>query len=324
MLVPVRCGLGKKGRTLMLSAALGASASILFFPWLDAVLAGTAIISATALQTITCSRKKKAKVTREVKVVGNRVYVTLKGPKDATLIDVVTARPVKGALKGVGKLFYQIDLDVYPFVYWNGVIVSVERGACECLGYGSMRELVSSWNVEGLGLGQVVEEEGGFQAVPEIEGTREYRPGDETRLIIWKTLYSPGGLRVKELKKVREVTVLNKGVKTFTADPGPWISNSCFKELFNSVFTYLNKLGLKEVKGRADVMLLGPNAKPEEAETYLLLNPLVCLPPLESEFPAIELVRKKIEKEFKTFERALKKKGDVRVVPWSSPPEFRL
>ncbi|UXD21956.1 hypothetical protein IPA_00155 [Ignicoccus pacificus DSM 13166] len=324
MLVPVKCGLNDKGRKVMLSSALGTAVATLLFPWLDPLIAGSALISATALQTIACSKSKRAKVEREVRVSKDTVFVRVRGPKGAKLIDVVTSPPSKGSLKGIGVVEYQIDLSVNPFVYWNGIMIEVERGACKCWGYGELRELVSSWSIEGLGLAEIVEEEGGFQAVPEVVGTREYRPGDETRLIIWKTLYSPGGLRVKELKKVKEITRLSKGIRVYSADPGPWYDNPCFKELFNSIVTYLEKLGLKKVEGEADVRVVGPFAKVEKASVYLLLNPLACIPPLETEFDALELIRKKVEKEFKSFEASLKERGDVRAVPWSTPPRYRL
>jgi len=322
VLIPVKCGLNDTGRKIMVASSIGVAAATLLAPWLEVVTVGSAILSAMAFQTYACSKERKAKVEREVSIYEGMVHVKVKGPKGAKLLDVVTATPLRGSLEGVEVVEYQISLDAFPFVYWNGVIIEVERGPCKCWGYGALRELVSSWNVEGLGLGKVIEEEGGYQAVPEVEGTREYRPGDEPRLIIWKTLFSPGGLRVKELKRVKEVVVLDKGIKTFNADPGPWSSNSCFREMFNSVYKYLKSIGLRESQPPVDVYLLGPSARVVESSLYLLLNPLACIPPLVHIFPALKLVINKIHDEVIQNERALKDRGTVKVIPWSLPPAF--
>ena len=322
MLIPVKCGLNDKGRKVMLASSIGVSIATLLAPWLEVVSAGSAILSAMAFQTYACSKEKKARVERKISVHNDVVHVILKGPKGAKLVDVVTAKPLKGSIVGEGTVEYQVDLDIFPFVYWNGVLIEVERGPCKCWGYGPLRELVSSWNVEGLGLGRIVEVEGGYQAVPEVEGTREYRPGDETRLIIWKTLFAPGGLRVKELKKVREVTIVDKGIKTFSADVGPWRVNSCYKEMFESVYGYLKTLGLKEAEPPVDVYLLGPGSRIVDSNLYLLLNPLACIPPLNSMFSALDLVIGKIKKEVDHTERILKSKGSVKVIPWSVSPAY--
>ncbi|ABU81835.1 DUF58 domain-containing protein [Ignicoccus hospitalis] len=316
--VRASCHAAEKWRRATLSAALGAASALLLSPWLEAVLLPSAALFAASFQILACNREKKITVRREVQVKEKRALVTVSAPPGTYIKDYPSAPPVSGSPEGFERVTYVIDLDLNPFVFWPGTYLKVKEGQCECTAFLSLNEVVSSWSLEGLGLGEPVEVEGGDFAVPEVEGVREYAPGDDPRLVVWKTLYSPGGLRVKELKKVREVVGLKKGVATFTLDIGPWEDNPCMKAFAENLAKYLEGVGMKRVSGRADVAVLAPGGK-GEAELYLLLNPLACLPSVEG-FDALELVREEVLREYLATEKALKERGEVRGVPWSVPP----
>jgi len=319
----IPCGLNSKWRTLMLSSSIGTALALLFSPWLEVVLAPASVLSASALQALGCSKSIEIEVRRMVSKDRDIISVELEGPSNATLYDVSTAEPLSGSKSGRGKVKYLIDGSLNPFVFWNGVIVRLEKGPCECSGFVELTDFVSVWSVETLGLGKVIEVEGGYLATPEVEGVREYRPGDEPRLIIWKTLYSPGGLRVKELKKVNEVYVLDEGIKSFTVSLGEWVENSCMKSMATSLASYMERLGLRRVEGEAEIAVVAPHSPLPKASIYLALNPAACIPKAEG-FEALELVREELVREFKEFEKSLKDVGDVRAVPWSEPPRSSL
>ena len=92
--------------------------------------------------------------------------------------------------------------------------------------------------------------------------------------------------------------------------------------MFASVVNYLEKIGLKKARRDADVSIIGPGGSYKKASLYLLLNPLACIPPLHDEFPALYVIERKMEKEFREFEARLKELGAVRAVPWSVPPSY--
>ena len=323
MRAELRCGLNDRWRRLMLASALGTGLALVLSPWLEAVLAPAAPLSASALQAIGCSKRLEVEVKRSVRVEKDVISVEVTGPEGAKLQDVSSAEPLSGEKEGIGKVKYLIDASLNPFVFWEGVLVKLEKGPCECVGFAALTDFVSLWNIESLGLGKVVEVEGGYLATPEVEGVREYRPGDEPRLIIWKTLYSPGGLRVKELKKVKEEYVMDEGIRTFSVSIGPWNKNECLKSMAASLASYLEKLGLRRVEGDSEVSIVAPGANVPRAFIYLALNPAACVPRIRG-FEALDLVREELVEEFKTFEKSLKDKGDVRAVPWSEPPSSSL
>lgn len=317
----VECGLNDKWRRAFLASAIGTGLSLVLSPWLEAVLAPASVLFAASFQALSCNKRLEIEVKREVVVKRDKAFVRLiSSEEDALLKDFPSASPISGEPVGRGKVTYVIDVEENPFVFWPGTMVRLERGACACSGFVELTSFVSSWKLEALGLVEPVEVEGGYSAVPEVEGVREYRPGDDVRLIIWKSLYKPGGPRVKEMKKVTEISGLKKGITTFYIDLGPWSENACFRVLGSSLASYLREVGLKEVKGKADVAVVGPGSSLNEANLYLLLNPLACLPPME-EFEVVELVRRRALEEFLETERRLKELGEVRAVPWSVPPE---
>ncbi len=323
MRAELRCGLNAKWRRLMLASALGTGLALVLSPWLEAVLASAAPLSASALQAISCSKKVEVEVKRNVRIEKDVISVEVVGPEEAELQDVSSAEPLSGEKEGKGKVKYLIDAALNPFVFWGGVLVKLERGPCECVGFVPLTDFASSWSIEALGLGKVVEVEGGYLATPEVEGVREYRPGDEPRLIIWKSLYSPGGLRVKELKRVKEEYVVDEGIKTFSISIGPWSKNDCVKSMATSLASYLEKLGLRRVDESSEVSIVAPGSEVPKAFIYLALNPAACVPKIKG-FEALDLVREELVEEFKAFERSLRDKGDVRAVPWSEPPSSSL
>ncbi|ALU12733.1 hypothetical protein EYM_06885 [Ignicoccus islandicus DSM 13165] len=324
-LIPAQCSLNEDGRKVALYSSIGLASAILFFPWLGPVLAASSILTAASIQAVNCNKKKKIKVRRSVERFGDTLLVKVIGPKQSEIVEVSSVQPLKGSLKSSsGILEYQIDLKTQPFVYWNGILVKVERGKCECSGYLPLNEFYAVWKIEELGLAKVIEVEGGYQAIPEIEGAREYRPGDEPRLVIWKTLNPMGTVKVKELKRVREEVVKNPNLKTFSVELGPWKINECFRSFAESVAEFLRDTGMKEVKENADLLVIGPNASIKRAANYFLLNPLACIPNVRDLFPAIEIIERKVEIELRNFMSRLSSMGSVRVIPWLEPPRYRL
>ncbi|NPA84964.1 MAG: DUF58 domain-containing protein [Crenarchaeota archaeon] len=317
----VECGPNEGWRKAVLASALGTALALSLSPWLEAVLAPASALFAASFQALACNKRVEVEVTREVIVKADKAVVTLRTSK-GKVKDFPSAPPVSGEPAGEGEVTYVVDLEESPFVFWPGALVELDDGACSCKGFVELRSFASMWRLEALGLGEPVEVEGGFMAVPEVEGAREYRPGDEPRLIIWKTLYKPGGPKVKELKRVTEVIGLRKGIRTFSVDLGPWGENPCFAELGKSLVEYLRSLGLKEVKGKASVAVLGPGGR-AEGDLYLLLNPVACIPSVEG-LEALELVRERVLTEFLEAEKRLRGMGEVRAVPWSVPPRHTL
>ncbi len=323
MRAKIECGLSEGWRVATLSSALGTALALVLSPWLEAVLAPAAVLFAASFQALACNKTKEIDVEREVIVKDDKAIVTVRVPKGYKAKDVLSAAPLSGEPEGVEEFVYVVDLEENPFVYWAGLLVENIEGPCSCKGFVPLTSFASSWKLESLGLGEPVEVEGGFMAVPEVEGAREYRPGDEPRLIIWKTLYKPGGPKVKELKKVTEVVGLKKGISRFAVDLGEWSENRCMKAMGDSLASYLEDLGLRREQEPVDVAVLAPGARPPRAEIYLLLNPLACIPNLPG-FPALELLREELLREFLATEKRLKEKGDVRAVPWSVPPSRSL
>ncbi len=320
MKATLRCGLNAKWRRLMLSSAIGTGLALILSPWLEAVLASAAPLSASAIQAISCFRSLEVEVKRNVRQDKDIISVEIIGPKEANLQDVSTAEPLSGEKEGKGRVKYLIDANLNPFVFWEGILVNLERGPCNCIGFVPLIDFVSSWDIETLGLGRVIEVEGGYLATPEVEGVREYRPGDEPRLIIWKSLYSPGGLRVKELKRIKEEYVLDEGIKTYTVSIGPWNKNKCVNSMASSLSSYLDKLGLMKVDEGSEIAIVAPNSRIPKASIYLALNPAACIPRIKG-FEALDLVRDELVDEFRAFEKSLRELGDVRAVPWSVPPQ---
>ncbi len=324
-LVPAHCYLNEDGRRLALYSSIGLASSILFFPWLGPILAASSILTAATVQAVHCNKRRKIKIKRSVERFGDVLVVKVVGPKGSEIVEVSSVQPLKGSLRSTnGSLEYQIDLSTQPFVYWNGVIVRVERDKCECAGYLALNEFHAEWKTEELGLTEVIEVEGGYQAVPEVEGAREYRPGDEPRLVIWKTLNPMGTVKVKELKRIREEVVKSPSLRTFVSEPGPWKSNECFRKFFESVVEFLKGIGLEESEREADLAVLGPNAPIKRAPNFFVLNPLACIPNARELFPALELVEERILVEFKKYVAKVKGVGSVRVIPWVEPPRYRL
>ena len=316
--VTLKCGASKPWRRAALASSLGVAAALLLSPWLEAVLFPAAALSAASFQFIACNKERKVKVEREMIIKNKKVIVTFRGPPELEVVEFPSAAPVSGSASGKGSLTYVIDLELEPFVFWVGAQLKVEERECECSAFLELGEFASSWNLEGLGLGEPEEVEGEGTVVPEVVGVKEYSPGDDVRLIVWKTLYSPGGLRVKELKKVKEVTALKRGIRTYAIELGAWEKNSCVRAMGMSLANYLESVGMRRVKGRADVAIVAPGVG-GEAEHFLLLNPAACVPPLEG-FDALELLREELLREFAEAEKLLRQKGEVRGVPWSVPP----
>ncbi len=318
------CGPSREVREIIWSSALALTSALLLSPWLELVIIPATLLAASSLVAYRCaSFSPKIEITRKKirKKDIIHVYLSITNYEDFTIsvkvIDLLNTKEImfeESLGPKARKTFeYVVDLRSSDIIFSPGLLTTIKAKGCECIRF--VDDVMFNVNLKGKGFIKVIESEGNEVTVPEIQGVKEYRPGDDLRLIVWKSLGKVGGLRVKELARVSET--IKSGIeelRRFKVVCNEWCENTCIRRIIEGVVNELREMGLEE--GEGELVVIPPGATFKRAQLVLLINPEACIIEVPFAKKALREVKRTIRSEVENYVKKLRSKNvEVIVLP---------
>ncbi len=320
----VVCGPSREIRQGIWSSALALAMFLLLSPWLELIIIPSTVLAGLSLVAYRCSSMKLNVIhERRKEKRGDfiHVYLTIQNlesfPVEVEVIDLLNVKEYtfRKTLKSKEKSTFEYVLDsrTSEVLFSPGYLLIIRAKGCECVTF--EEDVLFNINLRGKGFVKVLETEGNQVSVPEIQGVREYRPGDDLRLIVWKSLGKVGGLRVKELAKVSESMKAElEEISKFEVKCNEWCENACVKRIIDAIVTELENMGLK--RGKGGLVVTPPGSHVEDSQLVLLINPSTCI--IEPQFAkrTIRELKKELVREVEEYAKELKSRGlEVLIIP---------